>query len=515
MARFRVRRYGKGGNCIRIYLVAPRHPESFWSLQGTVKLFGAKTLMPNAALPTLMALTPEDVSVEYVLCDENISKIKWDVPCDLVAVTGSTLHARRIREICGAFRSRGVPVALGGPYASINQDQCQDLADYLFIGEAEYTWPKFLRRLAKSNADPVYAQETYIDMKDSPPPDWSLIKPGDYLNMCVQTSRGCPNRCDFCDVIQYVGRRYRTKSVEQILREVQNVYDLGARTVFFSDDNFLGNKAFTTNLLSELIKWNTAQTRPLSFSSQITVQVADDGELLRKFADARFSVLFLGVETVRKQCLEEVHKVQNLKQEIRERVGRISRYGIVPFIGLIVGFDNDDALVFDELYQFISDTCSPIVGISLLNAPRHTPLYERLDKEGRLVGKDFSGEWQLYTNIIPKQMSREELKTRYWDLFQKIYDPKLFESRLEGWLKQVEYFSTLYVNRKTDLKQFLNFIMMLKYFLFQACPDVRSLFFRNLRRTWHLNPKLLRRTFTLLGQYRHFYDFSRKRREPG
>jgi hypothetical protein len=138
-----------------------------------------------------------------------------------------------------------------------------------------------------------------------------------------------------------------------------------------------------------------------------------------------------------------------------------------------------------------------------------------LDKEGRLVGKDFSGEWQLYTNIIPKQMSREELKTRYWDLFQKIYDPKLFESRLEGWLKQVEYFSTLYVNRKTDLKQFLNFFMMLKYFLFQACPDVRSLFFRNLRRTWHLNPKLLRRTFSILGQYRHFYDFVRKRREPG
>ena len=513
MARFKVRRHGKGSNCLRIYMVAPHHPESFWSLQGTVELFGAKTLMPNAALPTLMALTPEDVSVEYVLCDENVSKIELDMPSDLVVVTGSTLHASRIREICAAFRSKAVPVALGGTYASINPDQCRGLADYLFIGEAEYTWPKFLRQLAKASADPVYVQETYVDMKDSPPPDWSLIKPGDYLNMCVQTSRGCPNRCDFCDVIQYVGSKYRTKSVEQVLREVQNAHALGARTVFFSDDNFLGNKAFTMELLSELIQWNTAQTRPLSFSTQITVQVADDVELLRMFADARFSVLFLGVETVRKESLEEVHKVQNLKQDIRERVGRISRYGIVPFIGLIVGFDNDDALVFDELYRFITDTCSPIAGISLLNAPRHTPLYKRLDMEGRLVGEDFSGEWQLYTNIIPKQMSREELIERYWDLFQKIYDPELFSRRLEGWLKQVEYFSTIYVNRKADLKQLFNIYMMLRYFLFRASPDVRSLFFRNLKRTWRLNPRLMRRTFTLLAQYRHFYDFVRKPRK--
>lgn len=513
MARFKTKRYGKESNRIRIYMIAPRHPESFWSLQGTVELFGAKTLMPNAALPTLMALTPDNVSVEYVLCDENVSKIEWNMPCDLVAVTGSTLHAARIRDICSVFRNKDVPVALGGAYASINPDQCGGLADYLFIGEAEYTWPRFLRQLAGGSADPVYVQETYIDMKDSPAPDWALIKQGDYLNMNVQTSRGCPNRCDFCDVIQYVGRKYRTKSVEQILREVKNAHVLGARTVFFSDDNFLGDRAFTGKLLSELVRWNTDLARPLSFSTQITVQVADDNELLRMFADARFSVLFLGVETVRKESLEEVHKVQNLKQDIRDRVRRISRYGIVPFIGLIVGFDNDDALVFDELYRFITDTCSPIAGISLLNAPRHTTLYERLNKEGRLIGEDFSGEWQLGTNIIPKQMSREELIDRYWDLFQKIYEPELFESRLEGWLKQVEYFSALYVKKKADLKRCFDIYKMLKYFLFRADTCVRSLFLRNLRKTWRLNPRLMRRAFTLLAQYRHFYDFVNKSRD--
>ncbi len=142
----KTRRYGNGGPCRRIFLVAPRHPENFWSMQGTVNLLGARTLMPNAALATLMALTPPDVSVEYVLCDENVSRLDWAMPCDLVAVTGATLHAKRIREICSGFRNRGVEVALGGTYASLNPDQCGDLADYLFIGEAEYTWPVFLQQ---------------------------------------------------------------------------------------------------------------------------------------------------------------------------------------------------------------------------------------------------------------------------------------------------------------------------------------------------------------------------------
>ena len=284
-------------------------------------------------------------------------------------------------------------------------------------------------------------------MKDSPPPDWSLIRTGDYVNISIQTSRGCPNQCDFCDVIQYVGRRYRTKSIDQIMQELQNALDIGARTVFFSDDNFLGNKGFTQELLTSVIEWNVKQSRPLSFSTQITVQVADDDELLKMFADARFSVLFLGVETVRKESLDEVHKGQNVGKDIFERFRKISRFGIVPFIGLIVGFDNDDEGVFEELENFLMTTDSPIAGISLLNAPRHTTLYERLKKEKRLTENNFSGEWQLHTNIIPKQMSLERLSFLYWRLFQKIYQPDLFEDRLLQWLKNVEYFSEIYVRQ--------------------------------------------------------------------
>jgi radical SAM superfamily enzyme YgiQ (UPF0313 family) len=507
----KTKRYGIGNQFKRIYLVAPRHPESFWSMQGTVELLGAKTLMPNAALPTLMALTPFGINVEYVLCDENVSELDWNMPCDLVVITGATLHKKRIHELCAGFRQRGVKIALGGAYASINNDQCSHLADYLFIGEAEYTWPIFLHQWIKGNARSVYHQKTYVDLKDSPTPDWSLIDVNDYININVQTSRGCPNNCEFCDVIQYVGRKPRTKSVQQVMREVRNAHSIGARTVFFSDDNFLANKTFTEKLLVAIIEWNKVQTRPLSFSTQITVEIADDEKLLRMCADARFSVLFLGVETVRRKSLEEVKKFHNLKYDIFKRVNKISRYGIMPFLGMIVGFDNDDESVFAELEDFITRTNSPIAGISLLNAPRNTPLYKRMEKENRLIGDDFSGEWQLYTNIIPKQISREVLLRHYCELFKKIYDPEPFHRRLQGWLKQVEYSNALYIHKKFDPKQFFHGIRMIRYFLFLAQPAERKVFFKTMVETGKVNPKLMRRAFTFLAQYHHFYDFVRRK----
>lgn len=298
------------------------------------------------------------------------------------------------------------------------------------------------------------------------------------------------------------------------MQELQNAHDIGARTVFFSDDNFLGNKAFTKELLASVIEWNIQQSRPLSFSTQITVQVADDDELLKMFADARFSLLFLGVETVRKESLAEVHKSQNVEKDLFARIRNISRFGIVPFIGLIVGFDNDDEGVFAELENFLIATDSPIAGIGLLNAPRHTTLYKRLKEEGRLTENNFAGEWQLQTNIIPKQMSIETLSSLYWGLFQKIYQPELFEKRMLQWLQNVEYFSEIYVNKKADPRQLLFGIRIFSHFMVNEDRHVRALFFRMLKKTWQLNPKLVRRFFTVITQYSHFHGFvNRDRRK--
>jgi radical SAM superfamily enzyme YgiQ (UPF0313 family) len=311
-----------------------------------------------------------------------------------------------------------------------------------------------------------------------------------------------------------VGRKYRTKSVDQVLEEVRRAHALGARSVFFSDDNFLGDKAFTRELLPRLIEWNRALDRPLAFSTQITIKVADDEDLLKLFADALFSVLFLGVETPRRESLEEVHKAQNLSRPLDERLAAISRFGIVPFLGLIVGFDADDAGVFGDMYGFVDETASPIVGVSLLNAPRHTPLYDRLEAEGRLVGDDFSGEWQLQTNIVPKQLSRDELIRGYWDLFARIYEPEAFDERLMRWLDKVEYFAEQgYEKKRTNLWELLNMLRVTGKFLFGSEGQVRRLFLRNMKRARHLDSGKRTRMFTLLAQYRHFRDFVTRPRQ--
>ncbi len=491
----------------RIYLINPKNPDNFWTMQSSVDAVGVKTLMPNSALATLIALTPGEIDIEYIYCDENISKINWKINCDLVAVTGYTLHSERIHEICAAFRERDIPIALGGTFATLYPEKAGKLADHLFVGEAEYTWPQFLKEWLEERAEPLYKQTAHIDMKDSPQPDWSFIKGKDYLYFSVQTSRGCPNNCDFCDAIRLVGRRYRTKSIDQIMIEIQNAYDAGAETVFFSEDNFFVKKSFTKELLNRIIEWNTSMARPLSFSAQATLKIGDDDEILRLLADARFSVIFLGVESIRKECLDEINKGQIYRYNPKEIVNKLSSYGILPFIGLIVGFDNDDTSTFEELEQFLSDTGSPIASISVLNAPENTTLYNRMKEQGRL-NEDFKGVWHFSTNIIPKDISLQELIHRHRKLFQKIYEPVHFEQRVIDWLSNVDYFTPLYTNSKMGFSKTMKFFYIMKFYLFHEPKHVRQLFFRILREAWNINPRLFKKAVTIMSQYCHYYDFA-------
>jgi radical SAM superfamily enzyme YgiQ (UPF0313 family) len=221
-----------------IYLINPLNPDNFWAMQSVVRAVGAKTLMPNAALATLVSLTPKDLDIEYIYCDENTSKIDWNTKCDLAAITGYTLHSERISEICAEFRKRNIPVALGGTFATLQREHARKLADHLFIYEAELTWPKFLKEWINGKAKDIYIQKEHVEMKDSPAPDWSFIKGKEYLYFAVQTSRGCPNNCDFCDAVKLVGHKYRTKTIDQIMIEIKNAYNAGAETIFFSEDNF-------------------------------------------------------------------------------------------------------------------------------------------------------------------------------------------------------------------------------------------------------------------------------------
>ena len=336
---------------LRIYLITPRTPLSFWSMQGTVDAVGVRSLMPSGALATLIGLTPPELrgAVEYRYCDENLEQVQWDLPCDLVAISGFTLHAERIAAIAGAFRARGVPVALGGAFATLDTELARPLCDHLFVGEGELTWPRFLRDLSRGEAQPLYEQTEHVEMALSPPPDWRFVDGKDYLYMTVQSARGCPNKCDFCDAIQLIGRRHRRKPIDQVLVEVDAAHRAGCEVIFFSDDNFMVHRGYTRALLQRLIDWNTALPHPVQFSCQTSVTITDDEEILRLMADARFAAVFLGVESLRRECLEEINKGHLYRADMADRVHAMARYGLLPFLGLIVGFDADDDDSFDEI----------------------------------------------------------------------------------------------------------------------------------------------------------------------
>jgi radical SAM superfamily enzyme YgiQ (UPF0313 family) len=246
----------------------------------------------------------------------------------------------------------------------------------------------------------------------------------------------------------------------------------------------------------------------LSFSTQITVNAADDPELMELMARCRLSVAFIGVESVRTGSLAEVHKTQNQGRDNVERIREFGRWGILPFVGLVVGFDHDDADVFDEIYEFLDHSLSPVVSLSLLNAPKGTPLYDRMAAEGRLIGDDWAGEWHAATNVVPRNMTYDQLVEGRNHLFRKIYQPRRFENLIEKWLEAVEYFSPLYANKKTDYGQMLGLFRLLGYVLFQATPPVRRLFWRSIRYTIRKKPGLMRRTIAILAYFRHYHDYA-------
>lgn len=493
----------------RVYLVAPKNPHNFWSMQATVDAVGARALMPNNALATLVALTPPGVGIEYFYCDENLDDLRWDLPCDLVAMTGFTLHSKRLAEISKRFRARGIPVALGGAFATLDPEEARPLADHFFTGEAEYTWPQFLREWTAGQAQAVYEQKTFVSMDDSPPPDWSFVRGSDYLYFTVQSSRGCPNQCDFCDAIRIVGRKHRSKPVDRVMTEIGNAHARGAETVFFSDDNFHVRKGYTRELLERIVSWNTALHSPLSFSCQASVTIADDDALLRLLADARMSVVFLGVESLRKACLEEVHKGHLHRPDLRDRVTAMSRHGILPFLGLIVGFDHDDESTFDEIEKFLDDTGSPIASISVLNAPKFTVLYDRLRSQGR-IREDFAGKWHDLTNVVTASMPTEELIRRHRELFARLYEADRFERRASQWLRTVGYFSDRYRNKRMRASKLLKGLHTGKYYLAHGGP-ARRMFFNLLGTAIKTDRRLIRKAITIATQYCHYASFVQDR----
>jgi radical SAM superfamily enzyme YgiQ (UPF0313 family) len=411
---------------VKIYLVAPRNPESFWTFDRILSTLHKKCIFPNLSLPTVAAITPAEH--EVVLCDENVEEVDFDTDAEIVGLTGYVVHKQRLLELAAEFRRRGKLVVVGGPLATLCPEELREAVDVVFVGEAEYTWPQFLDEYVVGCARPEYRQVEKPRMEDSPLPRFDLLKVDAYRTMTVQFGRGCPFNCEFCDIIVMYGRRPRTKPTAQMMAEFHELHRLGIRTAFVVDDNFIGNKREARELLTALAEWQREHGYPLELMTEVTVNVAQDDELLRLMREANFSAVFIGIESPRTASLQETHKTQNLRENVLASVHRIQAAGIEVMAGMIVGFDSDDPAIFEEQFRFIQDAKIPISMTGLLNAVPKTPLYERLQRAGRLV-KEFVGDQFVFTNIVPQGMSSVQLYEGYRTLLQRLYGYRNYRRR--------------------------------------------------------------------------------------
>jgi radical SAM superfamily enzyme YgiQ (UPF0313 family) len=414
-----------------VCLINPRFPTSFWGLEHGLPLLGKKANMPALALPVLAGLTPP--GHEVVLLDENVAPIDFDAleRFDIIGLTGMTVQRDRTREILTELRARGHFVVIGGPWVSVAEDWFKDLVDVTFVGEAEETWPAFLDEWHRGEHRARYEQADKTDMTKVPPPRYDLVPFREYAMGCVQTSRGCPFQCEFCDIIVIFGRRPRVKTPDQVVAEVEAQWRLGARVIFLVDDNFIGNKKLAKGILRALVAWQRARGYPLAFFTEASLDLAEDDELLGLMADAGLVAVFVGIESPDEEALRETKKYQNVRGSLVDRVRTIQDAGLEVYAGMIVGFDHDDATVFDRQLAFLRE--ARVIGAmaGMLSAIPKTPLYDRLEAEGRL-DNDAADDPDIATNVIPLNMSREQMRDGWVDLMDRLYDAESYFDRFDA-----------------------------------------------------------------------------------
>lgn len=434
----------------RILLISPYVPSdvrAFWVTGGEGSAIDLPSVMLPLGLATLAAMTPQQYQVD--MWDECIRGLinddtTFEHDYDLVGITCYLPHIPRIKEIANIFRKRDSLVAVGGPGVSAAPHLLSKAEyDIMFIGEAEKTWPQFLKDWEKGNYHRTYWQIEKIDISDSPAPKWdSIVEDFSlYANGCVQTTRGCPFDCEFCDVIFLYGRRPRHKPIGNVLREIKTLQELGMRTIFICDDEFIGDIRYAKEFLRQLIPLNNSFPRPLSFRTQVTLNVSDNEELLKLMADANFDMLIIGIETPNQESLKETGKFQNIRENLVGDIHRIFSFGMGIRPGIIVGFDHDGPDIFATQYKFIHDARLALVTLNMLKAPIGTRLWSRLRQEGRMLNWTKMAAKNTNpnrtTNIIPKRMTRVELMKGFRDLQIRLHTWDSFKKRMIGMVSLV------------------------------------------------------------------------------
>jgi radical SAM superfamily enzyme YgiQ (UPF0313 family) len=430
---------------LSICLINPRFEPSYWGFDFALPLYPGdkRSTMISGSLSTVAGLC--GVNQVYLL-DENVEEINWDSlrAYDIVGVTGMNVQKERMRQILFRLRELKIFTVVGGPLVSVQEEFFEGLCDAKFVGEAENTWPRFLDDFARGKpTENRYEQLQPTDMTKVPSPRYDHLKVDRYATGALQYSRGCPFECEFCDIIVIFGRKPRVKDPDQLIAELDDMRRAGFHSVFIVDDNFIGNKKKAKALLEKLVPWMEQHDYPLKLTTEASIDLANDAELLELMYRANFRSVFIGIETPRLESLNETKKFQNVRGDTMEaKLTRIQNAGLDINAGFIVGFDNDNKEIFEDQFRFIQNNGITLAMVGMLQAIPKTPLYKRLQQEGRLVEEDPN------CNFVPKQMSREELRQGYWDLVTRLYTPEAF---FERYFKVYQF--PEYIQRRSNICQ--------------------------------------------------------------
>lgn len=495
---------------MKIALINPIHHPHSMNFLHCLDIVGVKYSHLPLSLPTLAALTPSDCEIE--LMDENVEPVRLDTDAELIALTGSVPQRERVFELAGHFKRLGKHVAIGGPITFDLLDNCKEHADTVFIGEAEYTWPAFIKDYKSGAHKAVYHQQEWINMDDSPVPRYDLMKNRMYASGCVQATRGCPCKCDFCDIPIKYGNHPRSKKIPQVLEEIRMLSELGHDSIFIVDDNFAGNRPYAKALLREIAALLPNLPTKMYFYTQATLDVANDDKLLELFRSASFLRLFIGIETGDGTRLRELNKRHQFDMDIARAVDKIKSYGITVWAGIMFGLEGDDIASFDRQFEFISKTDFIPVQVGLLQAIPSTVLYDRTLKDDRLIklpsimGITALSEADLpnATNIMPRNMTEEELRSNFARVLRKMFSPEAFKS------KMINYIGT---NKRTmmssipslNLRTVSILARMFWFYLFRADSGTRRMFFQVMRALISSGMKNLDESVFHLLAYKHMH----------
>jgi radical SAM superfamily enzyme YgiQ (UPF0313 family) len=420
---------------MKILFVYPRYPDTFWSFRHALKFISKKASFPPLGLLTVAAMIPAEW--EQRLVDLNVSllndeDIRW---ADYVFLSAMSVQEASVRNIINRCKIIGTKIIAGGPLFTARCEEFEEI-DHLVLNEAEITLPLFLSDLRNDHLKHIYTTTEWADITTTPVPRLDLIDFRNYASMNIQYSRGCPYDCDFCDITVLYGRRPRTKTKEQVIADLDNLYNAGWRgNVFFVDDNFIGNKTnVKEEILPALIGWGRKRNFPFIFSTEASINLADDEALMTLMVQAGFDAVFIGIESPNEDSLIECGKVTNKNRDMIACVKNIQQFGLQVQGGFIVGFDNDPVTIFEKLSAFIQESGIATAMVGLLNAPKGTKLYKRLKNEGRLL-QSFTGDNTDFSmNFIPK-MDYETLLEGYKNILRQIYSPKHYYARVKELLR--------------------------------------------------------------------------------